>query len=61
LLIEAGWVVRRGREIYCTPAVFQHLTPVRESLLRLAFRNHRTVGALRSRDRLPTTPERAGG
>jgi hypothetical protein len=49
MLLDAGWVVRRGREIYCTPAVFQDLLPVRESLLRLALRNHRTVGALHKR------------
>jgi hypothetical protein len=48
-LVDAGWFVRRGHNLYFTAQAFQQLAPVRESIEELAVRYHEVVGELRRR------------
>jgi hypothetical protein len=44
-LVKEGWIVRRGRDLYCTAEAYRQLAPVSESLQRLALRHFDVVSA----------------
>lgn len=45
-LVDAGWFVRRGHNLYFTACAYQALSPVRERLEKMAARHFEVVGAL---------------
>jgi Holliday junction resolvasome RuvABC ATP-dependent DNA helicase subunit len=46
LLIAHGFLMRKHRSLYCTPAAYRAFKPVREALLRMVARHHRIVETL---------------
>jgi DNA-binding IclR family transcriptional regulator len=45
-MIQAGWLIRVGRDIRFTPRAYQQFTPVRESIERLAPRIHDVIATV---------------
>jgi hypothetical protein len=45
-LIDKGWVVRRGHQLYFTAEAYRQLVPVREQLEALAIRYHQLISGL---------------
>jgi hypothetical protein len=44
-LVNAGWIERRGNELFLTPAAYEAHTPVREAIYMLAVRYYELVSA----------------
>lgn len=46
-LVAAGWIARRGHELYITAHAYRDLAPVREQLEAMAVANYELVQSLR--------------
>jgi hypothetical protein len=59
-LIEAGWIVRDGTNLYFTAKAYQQLARVREAIEAQAISNYRLVRGMLSRSGAPAAARPAG-